>query len=65
MNKSILSPSEVNGIYRAVALLIQQTIPSDDHTEQVQGMALADLADRLGEWTRASAKTEPATPARR
>lgn len=49
MNKSILLPSEVNDIYRAAALLIQQTIPADDHTKQVQELALADLSDRLGE----------------
>ena len=49
MNKSILLPSEVNDIYRACALLIQQTIPADVRTEQVQELALADLADRLGE----------------
>ncbi|MCX5581590.1 hypothetical protein [Kaistia terrae] len=49
MNKSILLPSEVNDIYRASALLIQQAIPADDHTKKVQELALADLADRLGE----------------
>lgn len=49
MNKGSLLPSEVNDIYRAADLLIQQTLPTDDYTRQVQGLARADLADRLGE----------------
>jgi hypothetical protein len=49
MNKGILLPSEVNDIYLAADLLIQQTLPMDDYARQVQAMARADLADRLGE----------------
>ena len=49
MNKELLLPSEVNDIYRAANLLITQTAAVDEHGELVQRLAVADLADRLGE----------------
>lgn len=48
MNKGIILPSEVNEIYRAAEMLIQQTSPSDDHARSIQELARRDLADRLG-----------------
>ena len=49
MTKELLLPSEVNDIYRAATLLIAQTAAVDQHAKLVQRLAVADLADRLGE----------------
>lgn len=49
MNKGTLLPSEVNDIYLAADMLIQQALPTDDFEKLVQSLARADLKDRLGD----------------